>query len=247
MGFEIVEMSFQGMLKNFGECWWDRWGLDVGICNLVGIEVGLWVCKWGLKEEGRFWWMDPRVSVEETVGLQINGEVKKKLMGNIDEEMKKKECWWYKLDMSWRLICTTFITAMITFSDLNAFFLKKVLWIQVDSPLNTWRLILFAFIALPAVREFYQYAHDPRCTNFGKQARIIVGILLLEIVVCVKFGMDTFEERWHQYFSKNIVGGWAFGVVVWALLWGELALRDFEENTKNGRNEAAKQVVEVAH
>lgn len=27
------------------ECWWDRWGLDVFGCNLIGAWVGMKLCK----------------------------------------------------------------------------------------------------------------------------------------------------------------------------------------------------------
>ena len=30
----------QHLLPNFNECWWDRWLLDVLICNNLGIVAG---------------------------------------------------------------------------------------------------------------------------------------------------------------------------------------------------------------
>ena len=30
----------QHLLPNFNECWWDRWLLDVLICNNIGIVAG---------------------------------------------------------------------------------------------------------------------------------------------------------------------------------------------------------------
>ena len=29
------------MLPNFNECWWDRWLLDVAVCNFGGIVAGM--------------------------------------------------------------------------------------------------------------------------------------------------------------------------------------------------------------
>lgn len=31
-----MELTFQHMLPNFNECWWDSWILDVAVCNFIG-------------------------------------------------------------------------------------------------------------------------------------------------------------------------------------------------------------------
>ena len=36
IGFEFMELTFQHMLPNFNECWWDSWILDVAVCNFIG-------------------------------------------------------------------------------------------------------------------------------------------------------------------------------------------------------------------
>mmetsp|Transcript_13476 Transcript_13476/g.19429 ORF Transcript_13476/g.19429 Transcript_13476/m.19429 type:complete len:347 (-) Transcript_13476:886-1926(-) len=41
--FELIEESVKSVLPNFNECWWDRWVLDVLVCNLVGMEIGLFL------------------------------------------------------------------------------------------------------------------------------------------------------------------------------------------------------------
>ena len=40
-GFELAEASLAHALPNFSECWWDRWVLDVAVCNFVGMELGM--------------------------------------------------------------------------------------------------------------------------------------------------------------------------------------------------------------
>jgi phosphatidylserine synthase 2 len=39
--FEVLEYSLQHQLPNFAECWWDHWILDVSICNLLGLWLGM--------------------------------------------------------------------------------------------------------------------------------------------------------------------------------------------------------------
>ncbi len=41
IGFELMELTFQHMLPNFNECWWDSWILDVAVCNFIGIYTGM--------------------------------------------------------------------------------------------------------------------------------------------------------------------------------------------------------------
>ena len=41
--------------------------------------------------------------------------------------------------------------------ELNAFFLKYILWIPPLNPLNTYRLILWFLLGVPAVREYFYF------------------------------------------------------------------------------------------
>ena len=47
VGFELMELTFQHMLPNFNECWWDSWLLDVAICNFIGLLAGMATVRWG--------------------------------------------------------------------------------------------------------------------------------------------------------------------------------------------------------
>lgn len=46
IGFELMELTFQHMLPNFNECWWDSWILDVAVCNFIGLLSGMWTVRW---------------------------------------------------------------------------------------------------------------------------------------------------------------------------------------------------------
>lgn len=50
------------------------------------------------------------------------------------------------------------LITLIEIVELNAFFLKFVLWIPPPHYLNILRLILWFFIGMPAIRESYQFA-----------------------------------------------------------------------------------------
>ena len=54
--------------------------------------------------------------------------------------------------------------------ELNAFYLKYLLWIPPAHPINIYRLFVFFLFTLPAIREVYQYLSDPRCKRIGMRA-----------------------------------------------------------------------------
>lgn len=41
--------------------------------------------------------------------------------------------------------------------ELNAFFLKSLLWLQPSHPLNICRLLLWFFVGLPAIKEYFAF------------------------------------------------------------------------------------------
>ncbi len=43
--WELLELATKHFIPNFAECWWDSLLLDVLLCNALGIECALWVCK----------------------------------------------------------------------------------------------------------------------------------------------------------------------------------------------------------
>ena len=46
IGWELLELTFQGVLPNFHECWWDHWVVDVLLCNGLGLYVGMATVRW---------------------------------------------------------------------------------------------------------------------------------------------------------------------------------------------------------
>ncbi|RTG81356.1 uncharacterized protein DC041_0009897, partial [Schistosoma bovis] len=39
-------VAFSHILPNFNECWWDSLILDILVCNGLGIQCGMWLCRW---------------------------------------------------------------------------------------------------------------------------------------------------------------------------------------------------------
>jgi phosphatidylserine synthase 2 len=51
--------------------------------------------------------------------------------------------------------------------ELNAFFLKYVLFVPPSNPLNAYRLLFWFLLAVPATREYYAYVADEQAQAAG--------------------------------------------------------------------------------
>jgi phosphatidylserine synthase 2 len=101
--------------------------------------------------------------------------------------------------------------------EVNAFYLKHLLWIPVHSPLNALRLFYYFFICLPAVREAYAYLTEPKCKKLGIYAWMATVNILTELVVILKFSRNEFNKP----FPDHIIAFWVvfsfvvIGYAVW--------------------------------
>lgn len=97
------------------------------------------------------------------------------------------------------LECLLAIAVTLLF-EVNAFFLKYVLWIPPRNPLNTYRLVLLFLLALPAGREYYSYLEarrrGERFIKLGPFAWLGVAVAITETLVSIKFGHGMFPEPW---------------------------------------------------
>jgi len=147
IAFELMELTFQHWLKNFNECWWDSWILDVALCNSVGIYFGM---KTVTFFEGRTYdW----TGMERSKGL--SGKVRRSIMlftpASFDSYI------WNPTSSPLRFFQCAFVVALCLVFELNAFFLKYVLWIPPPHLLNHVRLALWFGIANISTREYYVF------------------------------------------------------------------------------------------
>lgn len=56
------------------------------------------------------------------------------------------------------------------------------------------RLIIWAFVGVPSLRQIYSYLSDPNCKRIGHQTFLCVVVLLTELIVICKFGKDEFPS-----------------------------------------------------
>ncbi|KAL7753823.1 hypothetical protein RI367_000755 [Sorochytrium milnesiophthora] len=209
--FELCEYSLQHHLPNFAECWWDHWIVDVLICNWLGTYLGMKTCEFF--EMRQYSWR----GMGEI--RSYRGKMKRAVQQFTPRSWTKFS--WGTTKSFRNYVAVIVLLVIILLAELNAFYLKFILWIPASHPLNVYRLLLIFFFAIPAVRELYQYITDRTVTRLGAQAWLTVAIVFTEVLICIKFGRHMFPEpfpahvvRFWSVFAAGIVAYpiWQFGI-----------------------------------
>lgn len=222
-GFELMELTFQHMLPNFNECWWDSWVLDVAVCNLIGIYVGMKTVRWF----GSRTYNWSGLSQQKTV----MDKAKRSLLQFSPHSWDDFD--WRLTSSPMRCIHCLFPVVLILLMEVNAFFLKYVLWIPPLNPLNTYRLLLLFLGALPATKEYYTFMDSDESDIFNKLgpfAWLATAVALAETLLCVKFGAGMFSAPW----PSRVLYAWGISgalFVSFMTMWG-ISIRQREQRRK---------------
>lgn len=136
-------------------------------------------------------------------------------------------------------------------AEVNAFYLKFLLWVPPRNPLNAYRLVYFSISAAPSVREAYQYLTDPyggmgehmnrvhssqpshvmtyshininsNCKRLGAHAWLTIANVMTETLICVKFGRDVF----HTPTPTSVVAFWSVFTVTLVAYGARLFMKE---------------------
>jgi len=178
--FEVWEMTLQHQLPNFAECWWDHVILDILICNNVGIIVGMITCRYLFRMKEFNW-----------TGLWATkqGKIVRSFIPTSFDEYN-----WEFLKSWKRFVSVLLLCIAVSIIELNAFYLKYILWVPPPHPLNVLRLCLWLFMGLPALREYYQFVSDPKCQKMGSMTWLCTLVFCTEGLICIKFGRGMFPN-----------------------------------------------------
>ncbi|XP_057841323.1 CDP-diacylglycerol--serine O-phosphatidyltransferase 1 isoform X1 [Cryptomeria japonica] len=193
IGFEMMEVTFNHMLPNFNECWWDSIILDIFICNWFGIWAGMKTVRYF---DGKTY---------EWVGISrqrsIMGKVKRTLGQFTPANWDKDE--WQPLSGPWRFFQVFGLIIVFLTVELNAFFLKFCLWIPPRNPLNAYRLIIWWLIAVPTIREYNSYLQDRKSIKkVGTFCWLSLAICIVELLICIKFGHGLYPMPMPSWIFK---------------------------------------------
>eukprot|EP01117_Protostelium_nocturnum_P013513 TRINITY_DN5047_c0_g1_i3.p1 TRINITY_DN5047_c0_g1~~TRINITY_DN5047_c0_g1_i3.p1 ORF type:complete len:412 (+),score=101.41 TRINITY_DN5047_c0_g1_i3:507-1742(+) len=208
--FELMELSLKHLLPNFAECWWDHVILDILTMNALGIWLGLKFCKW----------------------------FKMRRYGWVSAELEEYN---WNITKSWkRFVAVITIMVVLNVVELNAFFLKYVLYIPPPHIINILRLFLVWGLAMPATREFYQYVSDPLCKRFGTSCWLVVAGASLELLVWVKYARS--QRMFEKPAPTVVVYSWITAISV-LFLWA-VWFYGFKNNEKVENQQPTRRKVE---
>ena len=208
VAFELLEITFQHWLKNFNECWWDAWILDVALCNAVGIYFGMMTIK--------FW---EGADYDWTGKKGISGQVQRSLSVLAPASVDAYS--WNPTSSPLRFLQCAFIVVVCLIFELNAFLLKYVFSVPPSNILNIVRLGLWFGIANVATREYFVFitsSRGMRTTKLGSNAWLAIAVALVEVLVTVKHGRDMFTAPW----PRRVVVFWSVvgsAVAGWLVHW----------------------------
>ncbi len=101
--------------------------------------------------------------------------------------------------------------------ELNAFFLKFILWVPPPHHLNFWRVVFWWLVGCAGTREWYHWTQNPG-TPVGVMISLIFVNAGLETLTCFKFGSDMFPTPMPlaiKYVWLAVFAGMAVFAAVW--------------------------------
>ncbi|KAK2154768.1 hypothetical protein LSH36_258g05075 [Paralvinella palmiformis] len=188
--WEITEMAFAHLLPNFMECWWDAFVLDVLLCNGLGIWLGMFICK---KLEMRNYHWESIKDIDSTTG-----KIRRALLQFTPVSWTHVR-WLDPNSTYMRIVAVSILVVMWQLVELNSFFLKHIFLVGTSHPLTVGRLMLVAVISAPSIRQYYSYVTDTHCTRVGTQCWVFCAIILIESIICIKFGLQLFKKTHLTY------------------------------------------------
>ena len=159
--------------------------MDVLLGNGLGLLTGMLAVRW-FNMHPYDWTGRDRKHPLPMSPLAQGGMVLRQLL---PAEFARYE--WKIFHSSRHLLAAGLLVLFMEVVELNAFFLKYVLYMPPATPFNAYRLVLWFLLALPATREYYAYATDPHVQRLGPNCWLAIVVMVVEVMVVVKFGAAT--------------------------------------------------------
>ena len=158
--------------------------MDFIVCNGIGIELGVRVCHYFEVQEYQY----------------VGFFEERTLYGKLTRAMKQfspsswTEVKWEPTKDLRRFFAVQLLIVALLIGDLNAFYLKHVLWVPFTDNLNIYRLGLIWLMGVPSLRQLYIYMTDSKVKRLGTQAWVMAAVLSVEVLIVLKFGRGMFPD-----------------------------------------------------
>ncbi|KAJ8907425.1 hypothetical protein NDN08_007536 [Rhodosorus marinus] len=202
--FELIEESVKSVLPNFNECWWDRWVLDVLLCNFVGMEIGLFLINRFAEPFNWFTLTHERARPPHEES-------------RVPSFLTSRE----------HFLTVCFVVGIGPLVDLINFLLKAALFIPAESPLVLCNLLLVGLPCLVGVPEIYATLSVSGHFRIGSQGAVLLYSVLMELALSWKLSSDTFPANGLKSIPVVARALWTLALL---LLLGFTAMLPFGRN-----------------
>lgn len=152
---------------------------------------------------------------------------------------------WEIFTSSYRYFTFLWLIVTVIGCDLSHFFLKSVLWLPITHKILAFRIFLWGFMCIIALREFYDYITNKNCKGLGPFVWLTQIILFVEWCIIIKFKEDLMDTP----FPDKIYYFWMTVIFMICLIGIRLIIRDLYGilfNTKKQTKEE-RLVINVAY
>lgn len=177
LAFELGELSFQWLVPELCECWWDSIFIDAVLSNVSGMLLGAAIMKLGRIYQYDWLGCHPlckRVCISFTPFTSENYD-------------------WSFFKTPRHLFLAVVLLLLCLFVELNVFFLMAALGIPATHYVNPLRTIYLSLLGASAAAEHYEYTMYSR-ERIGHNEWLLAIILCIEVLVCVKYGRSKFPR-----------------------------------------------------
>ena len=165
------------------------------ICNGLGIHVGHLLCNY-LEMKEYNWRGFMRIP-------SWSGRLHRAMLQFTPHTWQKVR--WEKTKNLRMFFFLQLLVALFHLEEMNAFFLKHLLWIPPPCPLNVIRLGIWGFVGVPALRQVYTFMTDPTCKRIGTQTFLVIVLLITELLIIIKMSPGEFEGKRMEPGVKRMV------------------------------------------
>jgi len=210
ISWEFVEILLTHMLPNFAECWWDQWILDVLLTNGLGIYAGTKLGQW--LEIREYKWSGVRYIPT------ISGKIQRLALQFTPASWTTVR--WETTKNIKRFLSVHFVIFVVQLEELNAFFMKQILWVPPPCPLNVIRLFIWYVVGVPCLRQLYSYITDPTCKKIGTFTFLGAVTIVTELLIIFKFGAGEFNKPMPDHLKQGLmIFSTVYGLICIAMMF----------------------------
>jgi phosphatidylserine synthase 2 len=162
-------------------------------CNFLGIVLGSYTCNYLYVQRLNWIYVKPSQHQPNPCPGKIMNAIEK-LKPNVWARYD-----WQSFSSRIKYMAVIFYCFFVLSVDCNNFFLKFILWVPAEHDILKFRLAIWAFSAIAASKEYYEYMSNPYCYKFGPFVWLTCMTLLVEFSIIVKFGIHMFSEPFPWY------------------------------------------------